>query len=260
MSLPNVIKATAEIQTWRRSVQGKTVGFVPTMGALHDGHLSLLKKSASENDMTVLSIFVNPTQFNQAQDLAKYPRTWDRDLKLAQSVKTDLVFFPSYEEMYPDNYTITVNETDFSKMLCGSSRSGHFQGVLTVVLKLINLVQPRRVYMGEKDYQQLQLIKKMASALFLSTEIVGCPTSRNSDGLALSSRNARLSEADIKRAALIYKSISTSATAQAAKQELESLDFKIDYLVDTENRRYVAAFLKDATGTGEVRLIDNVAI
>lgn len=255
---PTIIKTAADIQSWRKKLGSQTVGFVPTMGALHEGHLSLLKTSRAENQHTVLSIFVNPTQFNQAQDLAKYPRTWDADLKLASEVGAEVVFFPSYQEIYPDNYAFSVDENDFSHILCGASRAGHFKGVLTVVLKLINLVQPNKVYMGEKDYQQLQLIKQMSQALFLPTEIVGCPTFRNQDGLALSSRNSRLSESDTKKAAQIYKAITKSATAAEARAELEKSGFRIDYLVDIEKRRYVAAFLPSAAGDGEVRLIDNV--
>jgi pantoate--beta-alanine ligase len=255
---PTIIKTVADIQTWRKQLASETVGFVPTMGALHEGHLSLIKKSRNENQHTVLSIFVNPTQFNQAQDLAKYPRTWETDLQLAANEGTDVVFFPSYQEIYPDDYAFAVDENDFSRILCGASRAGHFKGVLTVVLKLINLIRPQKVYMGEKDYQQLQLIRKMTQALFLPTEIVGCPTLRNQDGLALSSRNSRLSESDIKKAAVIFKTITQSASADEARNVLEKSGFRIDYLVDIEKRRYVAAFLPSAAGDGEVRLIDNV--
>jgi pantoate--beta-alanine ligase len=254
MKQPLIVKTVTEMIHWRQSVASQSIGFVPTMGALHEGHLSLLKKSRAENEISVLSIFVNPTQFNQAQDLAKYPRTWEADLKLAQGAGTDVVFFPTFEEMYPDNYNYSVHENDFSHMLCGASRAGHFQGVLTVVLKLMNLVKPNKMYMGEKDYQQLHLIKKMVSAFFLSTEVIGCPTIRNSEGLALSSRNSRLSEDERKHSALIYKTITSAKTAVDARTMLEKNGFKIDYLVDVEKRRYVAAFV------GEVRLIDNVPL
>jgi pantoate--beta-alanine ligase len=254
MSEPILLKTTAELIQWRKTVKDKSVGFVPTMGALHQGHVSLLKESSSENDISVLSIFVNPTQFNHAQDLAKYPRTWDEDLKLASAAGTAAIFFPTFEQMYPDNYNYSVHENDFSLMLCGTSRIGHFQGVLTIVLKLINLVQPKRLYLGEKDHQQLHLIKKMVDALFLPTEIVGCPTVRDSLGLALSSRNARLTEEERSHSSLIYKTITTANSAFDAKVILEKAGFKIDYLVDVENRRYVAAFV------GDVRLIDNVEL
>ena len=238
--------------------EGKVIGFVPTMGALHDGHLSLLREARKNSDVVIASIFVNPTQFDKAQDLARYPRTWDADLELAKSSNVDVVFFPSFEEIYPDNFAFFVNENDFSQMLCGSSRSGHFKGVLTVVLKLINLTQATRVYMGEKDYQQYQLVKKMASALFLAVEIIGCPTLRNSEGLALSSRNTRLSNEDTLRASMIYKTITSTKTALEAQKKLENLGFEIDYLVDIGDRRYVAAFLPSSSGDGDVRLIDNV--
>lgn len=254
MSPPLIFKTTTDLINWRKSLHGKSVGFVPTMGALHEGHLSLLKKCRSENDVSVLSIFINPTQFNQPQDLAKYPQTWDNDLKLASSAETDVVFFPAFDDMYPDNYSYSVHENDFSHMLCGASRPGHFQGVLTIVLKLINLAQPNRVYMGEKDHQQLDLIKKMVSAFFLPIQIISCPTIRNSEGLALSSRNARLTEGERKNASLIYKTITTASSSSEAKSVLENAGFKIDYLVDVANRRYVAAYV------GEVRLIDNVEL
>lgn len=254
MKQPRVIKTVRELQDWRASVGDPSLGFVPTMGALHEGHVSLLKKCRAENEFSVLSIFVNPTQFNQAQDLEKYPRTWDADLQRAGDAGTDIVFFPEFSEIYPDNYAFSVNENDFSQMLCGASRPGHFKGVLTVVLKLINLVRPNRMYMGEKDFQQLRLIKKMVAALFLPIDVVGCPTIRNSDGLALSSRNSRLSEDERKHSALIYKAITESKSALEARQTIEKSGFKIDYLVDVDHRRYVAAFV------GEVRLIDNVAL
>lgn len=254
MSQPLVIKTVSELIQWRKTLSQKSIGFVPTMGALHQGHASLLKKCSSENEISVLSIFVNPTQFNQVQDLAKYPRTWETDLKWAQETKTSVVFYPTFEEMYPDNYNFSVRENDFSHMLCGASRPGHFQGVLTVVLKLLNIVQPNRVYMGEKDFQQVQLIKKMVGAFFIPTEIISCPTIRNSDGLALSSRNARLSEEELKHSSLIYKTITSTKNLVAARSELEKSGFKIDYLVDVDGRRYVAAYV------GEVRLIDNVPL
>lgn len=257
---PLVIKTTDDMKKWRKTLGAQSVGFVPTMGALHDGHLSLLKKCHSQNNQTVLSIFVNPTQFNQSQDLEKYPRTWENDLKLAASAGTNVIFFPSYEDIYPDGYTLSVNEIDFSTILCGASRAGHFQGVLTVVLKLINLVNPDRVYMGEKDYQQLHLIKKMVTAFFISTEIIGCPTMRDERGLALSSRNSRLSDQDKQRASLIFKSITTAKTAQNAQADLEKAGFKIDYLVDIDNRRFVAAFVPSAVSDGDVRLVDNVQL
>jgi len=254
MNQITILRTTKDLIQWRSTIHNRSVGFVPTMGALHEGHASLLKKSRAENDISVLSIFVNPTQFNQAHDLAKYPRTWDADVKLASDNAVDVIFSPTFEEIYPDNYTFSVHENDFSQMLCGASRPGHFQGVLTIVLKLFNLVQPARVYMGEKDYQQLQLIKKMVAALFLNTEIIGCPTIRNTDGLALSSRNARLTEEERKNSSLIYKIITTAQTAHDARIALERAGFKIDYLVDVDKRRYIAAYV------GEVRLIDNVAL
>lgn len=258
LSAARVLKTAGEIKTWRQSVGNKSIGFVPTMGALHEGHLSLLKKSGAENDITILSIFVNPTQFNQTQDLIKYPRTWETDLKLANEAAVDIIFFPSYDEIYPDDFSFSVYENDFSHILCGASRAGHFKGVLTVLLKLINLINPKYVYMGEKDYQQLELVKRMAQAFFLNSKIISCPTQRNADGLALSSRNARLSDADRKKASSIFKTISTAKSAEQARAQLLQSGFKIDYLVDIGNRRYVAAYLPSIDEYGEVRLIDNV--
>lgn len=253
MTHTRVISTPSELQSWRASITG-AVGFVPTMGALHEGHVSLLNKSRAENTHSVLSVFVNPTQFNQAHDLEKYPRTWEADLKYAQDTGTDVIFCPKFEDMYPDDYTFSVNENDFSTLLCGASRPGHFKGVLTIVLKLINLARPDKVYMGEKDFQQLQLIKKMVAALFLPTKIIGCPTVRNTAGLALSSRNARLTDVERTQSALIYKIISQAQTSHDARTDLEAAGFKIDYVADIEGRRYVAVFI------GDVRLIDNVAL
>ncbi len=170
-----------------------SVGFVPTMGALHSGHTELLRRAREENDRVVLSIFVNPTQFNDPRDLAQYPRTLDADVELARPW-ADVVLVPPAAEIYPDNYRYRVTENDLSRRLEGACRPGHFDGVMTVVMKLLNLVQPHRAYFGEKDHQQLQLVRGMVEAFFLPVTIVACPTVRAPDGLALSSRNARLSE------------------------------------------------------------------
>ena len=258
-----VLRGISELRAWREEAAGApvgfvpkptTVGFVPTMGALHEGHATLLRRARAENERVLLSIFVNPTQFNDPKDLEKYPRTLEADLKVAESCGADAVFFPEYSELYPDGYRYKVEETAFSRVLCGAHRPGHFDGVLTVVLKLLNLVAPRRAYFGEKDFQQLELVRGMARAFFLPLEIVAVPTVREPDGLAMSSRNARLSPADRERAAFLPRALRGAASAQAAARELEANGFQVDYVVDQEGRRLAAAAI------GGVRLIDNIVI
>ena len=234
------------------------MGFVPTMGALHSGHESLLRRACAENEFAVLSLFVNPTQFNQSTDFEKYPKTTQADLAMAEAAGVAAVFMPSNaKELYPDDYHYRVMENDFSQALCGEHRPGHFDGVLTVVLKLLQLAKADRAYFGEKDHQQLSLIRGMARAFFLETEIVACPTVRESDGLAMSSRNVRLSEAERRLAPLLYRALTESRDLEKARTELNGRGFRVDYLedralADGTSRRFIAAFL------GEVRLIDNV--
>lgn len=230
------------------------VGFVPTMGALHQGHASLLQKSAAENDVSVLSVFVNPTQFNDSNDFAAYPKTCENDLSIASECAVDFIITPTFEQIYPDNYRFKISENNLSLKFCGASRPGHFDGVLTVVMKLLHIVNSNRAYFGEKDFQQLQLIKDMAKSFFLSTKIIGCPTSRESSGLALSSRNIRLSSAGREKAALIYKFAKQSSGAEDAKKNLIENGFTVDYVEDYQGRRFVAAILEG------VRLIDNVEL
>ncbi len=254
----------SEFQNWRRGISRANpavrVGFVPTMGALHDGHRSLLERARSENDVVVLSIFVNPTQFNQASDLAKYPRTLGQDLALARAAGVDVVLIPrDAAELYPDDYRYEVREKEFSRELCGAHRPGHFEGVLTVVLKLLQLARAHRAYFGEKDYQQFGLIAGMARAFFLETEIIGCPTVREEDGLAMSSRNLRLSESERAKAPALFDAMTKFRDVGAAREALEKEGFRVDYLEDRktptgETRRFAAAFL------GDVRLIDNVPV
>lgn len=243
-----------DFQSWRKNQTTQKLGFVPTMGALHHGHETLLTKARAENDLVILSIFVNPTQFNDPNDLIKYPKTWEADLEMARRNNVDVVFAPNYRLMYPDDYRYKVIENDFSKSLCGRDRPGHFDGVLTVVLKLFMLTKPTRAYFGEKDFQQLTLITGMAQAFFLDLEIVPVATVRELDGLAMSSRNTRLSLEERQLAPQIYKTLKTAASDQEAAQTLQKNGFKVDYVVDRQGRRFVAAKL------GEVRLIDNVEI
>lgn len=249
-----IARTPAEYIELRKSHAGKSLGFAPTMGALHAGHESLLQKARMENEISVLSIFVNPTQFNDKKDFEKYPQTWDADLALAEKNGVDIIFAPTFESIYPDQYTYKIIESDFSKLLCGKDRPGHFDGVLTIVMKLFQIVQPTRAYFGEKDFQQLTLIQNMVKAFFLPVTIVPCPTLRESDGLAMSSRNVRLSTEDRKKAPEIYRIINQKISATEAHHQLSQAGFGVDYCVDLLGRRFVAVRL------GEVRLIDNVQI
>ena len=235
-----ILRTVQELQKWRRQIVDKSVGFVPTMGALHEGHATLLRRSVTESDLTVLSVFVNPTQFN--------------NLALADREKVDVIFAPEKSEMYPDNYRFKLTENSFSLLLCGKDRPGHFDGVLSVVLKLFNLVQPTKAYFGEKDYQQFSLIRDMTSALFLPVEIVPVPTVREADGLAMSSRNVRLTLSEREKVPLIYKTISSAPSANAAADILSAAGWKVDYVADIDGRRFAAV------NVGAVRLIDNVQI
>jgi pantoate--beta-alanine ligase len=244
-----------EWRTRRKSYETTTtVGFVPTMGALHRGHLELVRRCKVDNDICVVSIFVNPTQFNNADDLKKYPRTLDADIQLLESVAADYLILPTYEDLYADNYRYKVSENELSQQLCGKYRPGHFDGVLTVVMKLLNVVHPTRIYLGEKDYQQLQLIRGMVDAFFIPTEVVAVPTVREDSGLALSSRNARLSDAGRKYAVHLIETLRESSSASAAHERLASRGFDVDYVEDIGGRRYAAAWIEG------VRLIDNIEI
>jgi len=230
------------VSAWRQAraggdYSGRTVGFVPTMGALHAGHRALLERARAGNDRVVLSIFVNPTQFNDPADLARYPRTLAADVDLVEGLVDD-VLAPPAAELYPDDYRYRVTETELSRRWEGAHRPGHFDGVLTVVLKLLNLVRPDRAYFGEKDWQQLQLVRQMAEALFIPVEIIPCSTVRDFDGLALSSRNRLLSAPD----------------AASAAGELHAAGFKVDYVADHQGVRLGAVQLEN------VRLIDNVRL
>jgi pantoate--beta-alanine ligase len=230
---------------------GRRVGFVPTMGALHEGHRQLLERARRENDRVVLSIFVNPTQFNDPNDLKKYPRTLEADLALSRDLVDDVVV-PEPGELYPDDYRYRVTENRLGTVLEGAHRPGHFDGVLTVVLKLLNLVQPHRAYFGEKDWQQLQLVRGMAEALLLPVEIVPCGTVREDDGLAMSSRNRRLSVAGRARAAHFPQILRSAPTTAEAVRLLLAAGFEVDYVEEREGVRLGAVRLE------EVRLIDNV--
>lgn len=232
---------------------GRSIGFVPTMGALHAGHEALLARARAENELVVLSVFVNPTQFNDPNDLVRYPRTLAADVALARPY-VDAVLAPAPEEFYPDGYRFRVTETELSRRWEGAHRPGHFDGVLTVVLKLFNVVQPRRAYFGEKDWQQLQLVREMARALMLPVEVVACPTVRDADGLALSSRNQRLSPLARAHAAAFPRVLRSATDAEAAAAALRSKGFEVDYVADVDGVRLGAVRLEG------VRLIDNAPL
>lgn len=233
---------------------GLSLGFVPTMGALHEGHLSLVRRSRAENDLTLVSIFVNPTQFDNPVDLAHYPRTLEVDLSALRAEQTNFVLLPQETDLYTDDYRYRVTENGLSTELEGAQRPGHFDGVLTVVLKLLQIASAERAYFGEKDWQQLTLVRGMANAFFLPTAIVGCPTVREPDGLALSSRNRRLTPDDRKRAPELYRVLLSATDAGAAACELGESGIAVDYVEDRDGRRLAAIRF------GDVRLIDNVPL
>jgi pantoate--beta-alanine ligase len=261
-------------------VGGRTVGLVPTMGALHEGHLSLIRRARAENDTVVVSVFVNPTQFGPGEDLQRYPRDLDHDVRLAQAAGADLVFSPPVHEMYGDGFCTWVLVEGLTSGLCGRSRPGHFRGVCTVVTKLLDICGPDRAYFGEKDAQQLAVIKKMVSDLDLPVEIVACPTMREVDGLAMSSRNARLSAEDRAKAPLLYQALLAAeeairggerdpdAVMGVARSVLAKAEgARIDYLeiVRTTDLTPVGVISGEclvaaAAWFGETRLIDNVTV
>jgi pantoate--beta-alanine ligase len=254
-----VTRVLENLSSWRRERRqqthaGLTLGFVPTMGALHAGHLSLVRRSRAENDRTLVSIFVNPTQFDDPDDLAQYPRTLDTDLEMLRRDSTDFVLIPGAADLYRDGFQFRVTEQERSKALEGACRPGHFEAVLTIVLKLLQIAEAERAYFGEKDWQQLELVRGMADAFFLRTDIVPCATVREADGLALSSRNRHLLPADRQRAPQFFRILSTAASADAAVRDLRREGFIVDYVDDRDGRRL------GAVRVGEVRLIDNVSL
>jgi len=250
-----------KINAWklaRQKLGDCRIGFVPTMGALHAGHASLIERSVADCDVTVVSVYVNPTQFDNASDLANYPLTLPEDAALAEELGADFVFAPDYNEIYPDGFRYQIDETEFSRELCGAHRPGHFTGVLTVVMKLLNIVRPEKAYFGEKDYQQYLLIRDMVRAFFVDVEIVACPIVREDDGLALSSRNVNLDCASRTKAPLIHRLIESDAGDDVVAEELSRAGFEVDYVVSRDGRRFAAARI--GTGRHAVRLIDNVEV
>ena len=234
------------------AAQGRSIGFVPTMGALHRGHLALVERAREENDFVVISIYVNPTQYDDPEDLANYPRPLDEDIEKAAAAGADFAFLPAYDDLYADDYRFRVSEHQLSQELEGAHRDGHFDGVLTVVLKLFGIVHPNRAYFGEKDWQQLQLVRDMASAFFLDLEIVPCPTVREDDGLAMSSRNARLTRAERQLAPEFHNVLTSGRATSEMVAALQRNGFYVDY-VERRGSRVLGA-----VRLGKVRLIDNV--
>jgi len=259
---------------------GKSIGFVPTMGYFHEGHLSLMRRARAENEVVVVSLFVNPTQFGPQEDLATYPRDFARDCRLAEEVGVDLLFAPSGEEMYPPGYCTYVNVERITEHLCGRSRPGHFRGVATVVLKLFNIVQPDRAYFGNKDFQQRVVIERMVRDLNLDLEIVALPIVREPDGLALSSRNEYLNSEERQAALVLSRSLRAAKRwVQEGERDAERLRERVRALIAAEPRAridYVAlvdpetfedistldrpALLALAVHIGPARLIDNALL
>ena len=267
------------VRRWRKA--GESVGLVPTMGALHEGHASLINRSAARNDRTIVSIFVNPTQFGPREDLSKYPRTFAADRRLCSKAGADLIFAPSAREVYPEGFSTFVEVEGLTSGLCGASRPGHFRGVATVCAKLFGMATPDRAYFGEKDYQQLQVIGRMARDLNVAGEIVPCPIVREPDGLAMSSRNRYLSPNERRQATVLVRALleakrlvekrgvrRAAALVRAMKRIIgEAGDSRVDYiavvdpgtlepvrLVAGEARIVLAVFI------GTTRLIDNLRV
>lgn len=277
MKLIQTIKELrAELDTLRK--EGKSVGLVPTMGALHAGHASLVKRAVAENDVVVVSDFVNPTQFNDQNDLLKYPRTLEADCKLLDSCGVTFVFAPSVEEIYPEPDTRQFSYAPLDTVMEGRFRPGHFNGVCQIVSKLFMIVEPDRAYFGEKDFQQLAIIREMVRKYPFNLQIVGCPIIREDDGLALSSRNARLSSEQRTQALQISKTLfasveyakahtltETKTFVEKAIEEAEGLTIEYFEIVDGDTLQAVSEWNDSnyivgciTVYCGEVRLIDNI--
>ncbi len=273
-----VIKTIAEMQAIRNQT-AHAVGFVPTMGYLHEGHLSLVKRSREENRFSVVSIFVNPTQFGPNEDFKTYPRDMKRDLAMLEPF-TDYVFAPSDKEMYPDKYDTWVETKGITDVLEGAIRPGHFKGVTTIVNKLFNIVMPTKAYFGQKDAQQVAVIKKMVKDLNMNLEIVVCPTIREPDGLAMSSRNTYLNPEQRKGAAVLYKALmKAKSMAEEGEKSVAEIRQAMTALINKEplaNIEYISfadnetlkeihhvkppVLVSMAVKFGKTRLIDNIVL
>ena len=238
--------------TFRRNLSASlSLGFAPTMGNLHLGHLSLFAAAKNAHDRVATSLFINPTQFNNPQDFIQYPRTLKQDLALLEEAGVDYCLVPDKSAMYPDNYSFQVQEQKLSNHLEGAHRPGHFTGVLTVVMKLLNLIKPQCAYFGEKDYQQYRLIEGMAKAFFMDIDIKVCPTIRENSGLAYSSRNKRLTFEEKKLAERFAAIFHQNKACSVLQEELKNAGIAVEYLEIFQGRRYAAVQI------GQVRLIDN---
>ncbi|MDO4754495.1 MAG: pantoate--beta-alanine ligase [Bacillota bacterium] len=276
-----IMKSREELQSFVRRAQaeGKSIGLVPTMGYLHEGHLSLMKKAREENDIVIVSDFVNPIQFGPNEDYESYPRDLERDVELAQSAGVDVVFAPTAEEMYPSHYATFVEVEGLTDHLCGAQRPGHFRGVCTVVMKLFHLSKATRAYFGKKDIQQLMILRRMAEDMNMDIELVGMPIVREDDGLAKSSRNKYLSEAQRKDALVLSRALKTaeemiqggevraSKLYEEMKNIIESVPCTVDYIkiVDCETLKDTDSVEKPsvialAVRFGTTRLIDNMTV
>ena len=277
-----IIRTVREMQRWSedRRLERKTVAFVPTMGFLHEGHLSLVREAKNRGDVVVVSIFVNPMQFNQASDFDKYPRNEDQDERALEALGTDVLFMPPSAEIYPDGYQSAVEVEKVSQPLCGAFRPGHFRGVTTVVAKLFNMVKPHCALFGEKDFQQCVVIKRMVRDLNFDIDIVALPTVREDDGLAMSSRNARLSAAERETSLCVSRALtaaqelvsggqaSSAAVLQSVQQVLtQNAEVRVEYAslchpetLEAVERITGPTLLAIAVWVGDVRLIDNCVL
>jgi pantoate--beta-alanine ligase len=248
-----VIKSVSKLQEIRKNIQGN-IGFVPTMGNLHLGHVSLIKQSLQENEVTIISIFINQTQFDKKDDFINYPVTIKDDIALLENLGVNYLFMPEYQEIYPDDYQFQIaNYSQYSHVMEGKFRKNHFVGMLTIVMKLLLLIKANRAYFGEKDFQQLQLIKEMVGAFFIDTQIIACETIKDKNGLALSSRNNRLTEMQLNQAAIFPNLLRSDKNNEEVMEELKKSGFMVDYVEIYDNRRFGAVKI------GNVRLIDNVS-
>jgi pantoate--beta-alanine ligase len=270
-----ILTSPKEASEYRKTLNG-SVGFVPTMGALHEGHLSLIKKAKEENDFVIVSIFVNPTQFLPGEDFNKYPRRMKADFEICKRAGVDAVFTPTPDNMYSEDEILLKAPKIKGYILEGFFRPGHFDGVLQVVNKLFNIIRPTRAYFGKKDAQQLYLIKQMVKNFFFDIEIVECDTVREKDGLALSSRNIYLSEEERKRALTISKSLKRAAKLSTTIKDIEKIKEEMLKILDVDELQYIAFVDRDfnyikeiipgntiiliAAKVGETRLIDNIFI
>jgi len=253
----NVVQTIEETRLALEPSRGGSIGLVPTMGSLHEGHIALLRSARAENETVVMSLFVNPAQFGDASDLAKYPRDEERDLELAREAGADLVFAPSVDEMYPPGFQTWVDVTELGAILEGRFRPGHFRGVATIVLKLLNIVRPTRVYFGQKDAQQVQVIRRLAADLAVEVELRIVPTVRDADGLALSSRNARLTAEERAAALALPRALTTRDRAAALAELASSTGLEVDYVEVVD---FDPPVLAGAVRVGSTRLIDNVPL